>query len=573
VEEAFDLVATQAAEKHLEMAYSIDEQTPTLLLGDVTRLRQVLVNLLSNAVKFTQEGEVVVTVTSRQQDMQRYEIQIAVRDTGIGISQSHKERLFQSFTQGDTSVTRRYGGTGLGLAISKMLVELMGGHIHVESVVREGTTFHFTIAASTPPGQQPHFTDHEISLLEGQHVLIVDDNATNRLILARQVQAWQMKPHLATSGPEALQLLQSGQSFNVAILDVQMPDMDGITLAQHIRAQYSPQELPIVVLTSVGKMRGQDTEHLHLAATLSKPLKPSQLHILLLGLFSEQPAAPTTHLPAPSTEPPQPALSLRILLAEDNAVNQKVALRLLARLGYRADIAANGLEVLEALARQRYDVVLMDAQMPEMDGVAATAEIRKHWSAANQPRIVAMTADALVGSREYYLSAGMDDYISKPVRRDELAAALLRCQEEAEPPHQHPASDENEPAELPPAIDEQVISELLESIGPDGKEFLQEIIDAFFETAPTLLNDMRQAIAHGDSARLYRAAHTLKPGGGSLGATGMASLCGKMEALSHTDTLAGTAALLDHMEVEYQRVKTELATIISHLPDSGETEP
>ena len=427
IESALDLLAAHAAEKGLDLAYTVQENTPTKFAGDVTRLRQILVNLLSNAVKFTEEGEIVVSATSRSIAANQCELHFAVHDTGIGIPPERMDRLFQAFSQADASTTRRYGGTGLGLTISKRLVEMMGGQIRAESQAGVGSTFHFTILAETSPttaritpqGAQPD--------LSGKRLLIVDDNATNRRILTRQTESWGMLPKALPSGPQALELLHAGESFDLAILDMHMPEMDGLALAQEIQKKHSPDSLPLIMLTSLGP-QPDDLQGVKFAAYLVKPIKPAQLHAAIQSVLEKR-AAPKkkTAKLARLDEQMGQRHPLRILVTEDNPVNQKVAVSLLGRLGYLADIASNGIEALQALARQEYDVVLMDVQMPEMDGVTATARIRADFPRQRQPRLIAMTADALEGDRERCLAEGMDDYISKPVRVEELVQVLEKC--------------------------------------------------------------------------------------------------------------------------------------------------
>jgi len=431
VESALDLVAAAAFNKGLDLAYLIEDDVPTGIRSDVTRLRQILLNLLSNAIKFTDEGEVVVTVSRPRRD--KNELLFTVRDTGIGISPNHLERIFQPFSQADSSTTRRFGGTGLGLGISKRLSEMMGGEMWAESegVPGKGSTFQFTIVA--PPAKvatdKSRRAENLLQVaLEGKQVLIVDDNATNRRILSLQTKKWGMQPRATKSPLQALRWLKAGEQFDLAILDMQMPEMNGIMLAQQIQELYAPRSLPIVMLTSLGH-REFDDEQLKVAAFLTKPLKPSQLFDTLTGIF----ARGKVRLKAESTEEfskKAPSLDpdmakkhpLRILLAEDLMVNQKLALRLLEQMGYRADVASNGLETIQSIERQHYDVILMDVQMPELDGLEATRQIRKRD--LRQPYIVAMTASAMQGDREVCLEAGMDHYISKPIRVPELIKAL-----------------------------------------------------------------------------------------------------------------------------------------------------
>jgi signal transduction histidine kinase/CheY-like chemotaxis protein len=426
VEAVLDLLTPQTTKKGLDLAYTIDDATPPVVVGDVTRVRQVLLNLVGNAVKFTATGEVVVTVTARPLEEPRYELHIIVQDTGIGIPADVIDRLYQPFTQVDASVTRKYGGTGLGLAISRRLVELMGGSMRIESEVGRGSAFHFTLLADAAAHVAPR-TDlrGERPRLRGRHLLVVDDNATNCRIVARQVEAWGMLARATGSPAEALGWLRLGDEFDVAIVDIQMPEMDGVTLAAEIRKLRAEEELPIILFSSLGR-REVGAESVRPAAYLAKPLKPSSLLDTLMDVVAHQPFK--IKLPEPPRKRYESDLGtrvpLRILLAEDNAVNQKLAARILVGLGYRPDVAGNGLEVLEALERQHYDVVLMDVQMPELDGLQTTRRIRTEYPEADQPRIVAMTANALQGDRELCLEAGMNDYIGKPIRVEELVRAL-----------------------------------------------------------------------------------------------------------------------------------------------------
>ncbi len=425
VESAMDLIGPRAAERHLDLAYLFEGEVPTTLEGDVTRLRQVLLNLLSNAVKFTEHGEVVLTVTARVKEGSA-ELVFAVRDTGIGLAPASIARLFQSFSQADSSTTRRYGGTGLGLAISKKLAELMGGAMWVESRgIGLGSTFSFSIVAplaAAPPSSRRELLGRQPALA-GKRVLIVDDNATNRKVLSLQTGKWGLLPREAESAGEALAWLRAGEAFDLAVLDMQMPDMDGLTLAGEVH-RLRP-ALPLVLFSSLGRREAGDLEGVF-NAYLGKPLRQSQLFDVLIGLLADEPAALAAPAAARSTLDPEMAARhpLRILLAEDNVVNQKLALRLLQQMGYRADLASNGIEAIESLARQDYDVVLMDVQMPEMDGLEATRRIVERWPAGARPRIVAMTANAMQGDRDACLAAGMDDYLTKPIRVEQLTAAL-----------------------------------------------------------------------------------------------------------------------------------------------------
>jgi PAS domain S-box-containing protein len=422
-ESALDILAPRAAEKRLDLLCDIADGTPALIRGDVTRLRQVLVNLLSNAVKFTEQGEILLSIHGESRADGHILLHFAVKDTGIGISPEAMPRLFQSFSQADTSTTRRYGGTGLGLAISRRLAEFMGGSMSAESEPGCGSTFRFSIVAEIVAGApRPHYAAAR-SPVVGRRLLIVDDNATHRRILSRLTASWHIHPHAVATGAEALSILRTGQRFDFALIDMELAEMEGTTLARDIRALRSAIELPLVVLTAPGKSNSQ-TEHRLFAACLTRPVKPSQLFSTLAHLYP-------LHLtgPVPATSPRQPENLVynqpeRVLLAEDNLVNQKVALQMLARLGYRADLASDGFEVIAALQRKSYDVILMDVAMPGMDGMEATRKLRAMNLGPTRPWIVALTANAMQGDRELCLAAGMDDYIRKPIRLSDLAAAM-----------------------------------------------------------------------------------------------------------------------------------------------------
>ncbi|MBI5423447.1 MAG: response regulator [Opitutae bacterium] len=433
VEGALDVLATKASEKRIDLLYEFADGVPNNVRGDASRLRQVLVNLLGNAIKFTQKGEVVLSVRPYTLAPAEgvAEVLFAVRDTGIGIAPEAMGRLFQSFSQVDASTTRRFGGTGLGLAISKRLAELMDGRMWVESTPGVGSTFFFTVKLEAAASKPRPFINAARSTLENRHLLMVDDNATNLRILGELARGWGMIPHGVASADEALKLLRGGRHFDVAVLDMQMPDFDGHMLAEEIRKFVPAEELPLVLLSSVGNRVPANL----FAANLMKPVKPSLLvDALARVLGPREVEEPTTILkpitPAQAAIEPEFQQTERVLLAEDNPVNQKVALLMLRNLGYRADVAANGLEVLAALERQRYDIILLDVQMPEMDGLeTARRLVQLRPSPAARPWMIALTANAMQGDREACLSAGMDDYLAKPIKTPELSKALARARE------------------------------------------------------------------------------------------------------------------------------------------------
>ena len=428
VETTVELLAERAHSKNLELNLSIKNEVPRFLRGDASRLRQILVNLLGNGIKFTPQGEVVLEVKLVAQKDNHATLGFFVKDTGIGVDESTRARLFQPFSQADSSTTRKYGGTGLGLVISRRLVEMMGGNIDVESAPGEGSTFWFTANFEISPMTER--TPETPAILQDKRVLIVDDNGTNRTILQYQLMGWKMRvAGAAGSGMEALSMLRSaaevGEPFEVVALDMQMPGMDGVQLARAIRAEPGIANVRMILLTSMcNRIKPEELKAAGIAAHLTKPVRPSQLQSCLARILASLSAVVAPAL-SRVNEPAAPThKGIKILLAEDNPVNQKVAIRQLQKIGYQADCAANGLEVLDALRRQHYDIILMDCQMPEMDGYEASRKLR---AAGSTVWIVAMTANAMQGDRESCLEAGMDDYITKPVRLNEMESALKRA--------------------------------------------------------------------------------------------------------------------------------------------------
>jgi signal transduction histidine kinase/DNA-binding response OmpR family regulator len=435
VEAALDVLAPAAAGKHIELAYSLAPDLPATIVGDAGRLRQIVLNLLSNAVKFTSEGEVVLAVHGRRVGnggdpaaLGRWEIAVDVRDTGIGIQADRIGDLFQSFSQADASISRRFGGTGLGLVISRRLAEAMGGSLAAESsgVPGEGSLFRLTIQADAAPDRESAaLAAVPLVDLYGKRVLVVDDNETNRRILLAQMSGWGMQASETGSPVEALELIRRGESYDLLLLDFLMPELDGLELVRAIEELGREHPIPVVLLTSVGLSSRELTS---VAAYLTKPAKPSALHDTIMSVLA---GGRTIVRP----KPVRPAmdgqmgtrLPLKILVAEDNAVNQKLVLRLLERHGYAADIVENGLQAVAAVDSADYDLVLMDVQMPEMDGLEATRRILASRTRGRAPRIAALTANAMAEDRAMCMAAGMDDYLSKPIRPDELVAALERA--------------------------------------------------------------------------------------------------------------------------------------------------
>jgi signal transduction histidine kinase/CheY-like chemotaxis protein/HPt (histidine-containing phosphotransfer) domain-containing protein len=552
IESVVDLIGSVAAKKGLEVAYDIEPGTPETAVGDASRIRQILLNLLNNAVKFTETGEVVISASASEvpERPDAIEYHLAVRDTGIGIAPDLLGKLFQSFTQVDASTSRRYGGTGLGLAISRRLAELMGGTAWAESpgVPGEGSTFHVTLEAGTTD-MSPTALRRDGSF-EGRRALVVDDNETNRRLMSALLSAWGMQAVVAPGAEAALAALGDGR-IDLAVLDMLMPDVDGLDLAARIHAQLP--DLPIVLASSVSQHEvaaDPRWEASGIAAVVTKPIKASPLHGALSTVFGtsvdDASAEPSSALDGSlAAEYP-----LRILLAEDNVVNQKLALRLLENLGYRAGVAGNGIEAIEALERQHYDLLLSDVQMPEMDGLEATRRILERWPEGERPWIVAMTAEAMSGDRERCLEAGMNDYLTKPIRVEELVAAIKRT------PRRTGTMRAMAPAEEVP-IDRDVLARLAEGVGGDA-DFVSELIQGFAEDAPALVAAAREGLERGDADALRRAAHTLKSNAATFGAHALSDRSREVEQAAKRDDLADGATKVDAMARELENVLVAL---------------
>ncbi|MEO5659575.1 MAG: response regulator [Polaromonas sp.] len=559
VEESLDLLSSNASEKNINLAYFIDDSVPAALVSDVTRLRQILVNLLSNSIKFTHHGEVVVSVTAMPlEGGQQHEVKFSVKDTGIGIPNDRMGELFQAFTQVDASTTRKYGGTGLGLTISKRLAEFMGGRMWVESEVGEGSTFFFTIIAEASGSQLAHtFLQESSSALSGKRLLIVDDNSTNRRILVKQSLLWGMVPSAAVSAIEALDFVRHGHAFDAAILDMSMPEMDGLGLASEIRKYRDPQALPLIMLTSVAhRPRDAKMAQVKFAAFLNKPIKPTALFDVLLHAMQIAPLAALAHRPLPLDNKLAETLPLKILVAEDNTVNQKVVQKLLAHLGYRADIVANGIEVLDALERQNYDVVLMDVQMPLMDGLEATRRLRARFGADGLPRVIAMTANAMPGDREKCLAAGMNSYVSKPIELDDLRNVLMDV-----------AATVTKPTEDSVAvIDSHRINQLLKIQDDSNPTLLADIIALFLQDSPLHFQSIGNAVSERDAAQLEACAHRFLSSIENLGAQRMKQHCVALERLGKEHALDGAQAHFDGLQREFDLARQQLLSLGSLAP-------
>ena len=587
VEEALDLLASKAAEKKLELAYLMDDGVPARVLGDVTRLRQVLVNLLSNGLKFTSLGEVVLQVKTLsppepiEGDPGFWLIHFSVRDTGIGIPADRMSRLFKSFSQADASTTRQFGGTGLGLAISRRLVELMGGKMWVESVPEKGSAFHFTL-----PFQPVAQTQTPLSTLEGPQpqlanlrLLIVDDNPTNCRILSIQTAKWGMLPRETQNAAMALEWLRAGQTFDLAILDMQMPSMDGVTLAAEIRKLPQSASLPLVLLTSMGVHPDHpDFAPASFAACLNKPIKPAQLYEVLLRAVSGSKPAPPQAPAAHKLDPTLAArLPLRVLLCDDNTINQKVALRLLQQMGYRAGLAANGIEALAALDRQPYDLIFMDVIMPEMNGLEATRLIRQRQvEPARFPHyksplvIIAMTASAMPGDREKCLASGMDDYIAKPVRLEDVraiierwaatAARSLPAQPPADaaaetPPKPAASTDTAAPPSPSPLPEGPVEMDRLRELTDGVPDNLRELITLYLDQTGEQLPQIQAAVQANKPAEVRRLAHSCVGASSTCGMRRLVPMLRQLEHQGAQGNLEGAPELCNQINAEFACIR------------------
>jgi len=426
IEEVLDLLAPRAFEKHIDLMYMIEPAIPDLILGDLTRIRQVIVNLVGNALKFTDKGEVVIWVKETLHSEEYTELEFSVRDTGIGISPEKSKNLFTPFTQVDASTTRKYGGTGLGLAISAKLVNMMNGKIWVDSKLNEGSTFYFTLQTKYLTGPKSDLEPGSVlQSVKGKTILIVDDNKTNRQILQNQIENWGMKVFTASSGSMAMEFINQNIPIDLAILDMQMPEMDGLELGNLIRKKYKKDQFPLVMLSSL-LINDQRDKNKIFNAYVNKPVKHTQLFDILTKVILKIDIAPVKlKSDHKIIQKIAESIPLNILVAEDNTINQKLILKVFDMMGYKADIAANGLEVLDALQRQNYDIIFMDIQMPEMDGFEATQKIMERWK-ERRPLIVAMTANAMQTDREKCLNAGMDNYISKPISLKAVQDIILK---------------------------------------------------------------------------------------------------------------------------------------------------
>jgi len=600
VQDVAEIMAERAHNKGLELACHIHSDVPARINGDPGRLRQVLNNLVSNAVKFTEHGEVVVEVKRMHEVGAEVEtrgcaLEFLVTDTGIGIAAEKAKSLFKSFTQADSSTTRKYGGTGLGLAISKQLVEMMGGQIGLRTESGAGSCFHFTMRTSVADGGVPSAASAR-GELNGLRLLIVEDNPTNRLILHNQVIDWGMDNGSAEDGAQALDLLRSAAGseapYDVAVIDMKLPDMNGVELAREIKSDPAIAGARLIMLSStMSPGEVASAKQAGILTYLSKPVRQADLRRAIEDAVG---VSPRTGTPA-VVKTEKRRIDARVLLAEDNAVNQEVALAMLKGFGCDVEVANNGREAVAAVYRARFDLILMDCQMPEMDGFEATRILRKLEAAraATAPRIpiIALTANAMGGDRERCLAAGMDDYLAKPFKLDRVWDLLTNWIKRASPrsPELNGAQSEAPPQDAPdvrsrreqrapiglvrnletmpavpgaamsaPAIDVRALANIRKLQQPGAADLLERIVALYLHDVPKLVHSMREAIAAGDGIALQRAAHTLKSSSATLGAFHLAKLCNEMEVQARDKHLVDPGQWISRIECESARVCASL---------------
>ena len=581
IEESLDLFSSRAFDKKLDLGYEADDTLPALVVGDSQRLRQVLVNLLGNAMKFTERGDIFVKVQKLTRPADETEnpsllrLHFAVRDSGIGIQPDQLARLFRAFTQADVSTARKYGGTGLGLAISRRLVELMGGRMWAESIPGEGSTFHFTLNMTTAPVSTPPPHASRLSRLADLKILILDDNATSRNALFEQCRRWGMQPKAVENSAQAMELFRNGADFDLALVDLQLPGMDGLAVAAEMQKFPAATMLPIVLLTPLGqKNNGSHEPHVVFAHTVNKPVKPALLATALeRALLS--PRIPTRIQEPPKAELAMAArLPLRILLVDDNAINQKVAVRILQQIGYQPGTASNGREALEALDRQPFDFIFMDVMMPEMDGLEATRLLRKrqmtgeHKNYQSRIIVVAMTAHAMQGDREKCIAAGMDDYLPKPVRPKDVRDMIERwagkiIQEIKVPTPEVPT---NNPAAEPP-VDMERMTDLTDG----NNDNLRELVEMYLKQTHKQFAQIETAIRDGKADDLRRVAHSCAGASATLGMTRLVPQLRALEKMGASGALTGAGQICEDAVKEFAGIREflkaqpELAATVTNL--------
>jgi len=552
ISDAMELVSPSAFTKGIELIYYVDPQVPENIFGDITRLRQIIVNLMNNSVKFTDSGDVFLSVVKTDKTGEDIELEFSIRDTGIGIKNTEAEKIFKAFSQVDSSLTRKYGGAGLGLAICKKLVDMMGGKIWFESREGIGTTFYFTINVkkSNVIDLKPYLLS-DIPALNSKNLLIVDENRVLRQILSLQTQIWGMKPKTTSSGYEAIDWLKK-YKFDAVLLDFVLNEKYNGEIIKEIR-KLKGQDFPVIAMFS-NLDQGENNSEIFTAG-ISKPINQEELFDLFSMLCNENKAV------LPKQEIIEKKLSeklpLKILIAEDNIINQKIALRILAQMGYIADVASDGLEVLECLSRQHYDIVLMDVQMPKLDGIQTTGKILEKWIPAERPKIVAMTANATQGDMEKCLYAGMDDFISKPILSEELKSMLEKWGSNPITKVTGALTYNNDDL-----IDFNTVENLKQITGIYNTSFIEEVVNLYSKQTPQLISDIKQYWKNNEIQKIILAVHNLKGSSINMGAKMIQELSKNIEAKCRKGDVSELDTDIDKLEYVYQRTISEYKKLV-----------
>jgi signal transduction histidine kinase/HPt (histidine-containing phosphotransfer) domain-containing protein/BarA-like signal transduction histidine kinase len=568
IEETLDLMAPRAFEKNLDLVCEIADEIPTMIENDPMRIRQVLTNLLSNAIKFTKAGSVslhikVISSKTEADGRTQLRLQFSIQDTGIGISVDGLAKLFKPFGQADASTAQKFGGTGLGLAISKRLVELMGGKIWAESVPHSGSTFHFTVNALAEANAQPFALAGQQDKLASLRILIVDDNEASRNALSEQAVRWGMIARTVENPKQALDLFRAGEEFDIAVIDSQMAAGDGYVLASEIHQSPRGQLTPVVLLVPLGvRMDAPPSARIPLINYAAKPVKAPQLFEIFYRAFSNA-KAPTERFVAPKIEPRAASRPQQILLVDDNAINQKVATRILQQLGYTPDVSVNGREAVEAMDKKKYDLVFMDVMMPEMNGLEATQEIRKRQKAKTFPNydsriiIVAMTAQAMQGDREKCIEAGMDDYLAKPIRPGDVRNMIDKwaIQKDSMEPKTPAAAAASPATEQLPVVDMDRLTEL----AGGEKDMLRELVELFYKQTGKQLAQLEEAVRANKTEEVRHLAHSCKGASATMGMAPLAAIFFELEKMGRAAVLDGASAALARALLEFKRVQDFLA--------------
>ncbi len=571
IEESFELVAPMAVKKHLDLLYLIEPNVPEMILGDVSRLRQILVNLVNNAVKFTETGEVLVIVKALNNVKDEVELQFSVKDTGVGIPTEKQEIIFQSFTQADSSATRKFGGTGLGLAICKRLVTLMGGELWVESIEHVGSIFSFTIKSKVPKVTSPKiFLKSSSTPLKNKRILIVDDNETNLHILNIQCKNWGMIPRSTKDPEEALNWIINDDPFDVAVLDMLMPNIDGLTLAGKFRTYRDEKSLPIIIFTSsdslVNDHHGQEID---INAILRKPIRQTQLQNLLFQTLNIHEVEPQIKVEKKEKSKVEKVTksegkievnskieetkeqALKILVAEDNMINRKLIHKILSQIGYDSDHAVNGLEAINKLKQVSYDIVFMDVQMPEMDGIEASKHIVKNWEVLERPVIIAMTANVMQGDKDKCINAGMDDYLSKPVIIEDVEKILAKWIDTIN--QRKLAKKKNTKKDF--TVDSDILK-VLKDFNLENK--ISDINELYTNLAPELIKNIKSSFNSNNLSEMKKYSSLLKKISISIGAERLSDICLKIESLNGSSTHNELTTLVNRIDSVYKITINEL---------------